>query len=206
MNLIEATSLASLIFSITVVMYLLVRDYSKKTIRLRKEYYRARNLVKGILIEVNRKIQEIKKETIQTRIEVSDATSKIREMDAEIYSLKDLVERGESERELIRSLDSKVKMLEEQVDELRDRIEKLRIPVSTPVMRKYQIELNDTQKKIIDSLASGPGNYKDIQRLTGLSREHISRELKKLYELGFVNRDDSKRPYMYVLVKEISRV
>ena len=38
MTLIEALSLASLFFSISVVMFLLVRDYSKKSMEVKEEY------------------------------------------------------------------------------------------------------------------------------------------------------------------------
>ncbi|NIM44406.1 MAG: ArsR family transcriptional regulator [Nitrososphaeria archaeon] len=199
MTLIEALSLASLFVSISVVMFLLVRDYSKKSIEVKEEYRKARNLIKDVLIEVNKRIQEVRKETAQTRIEITETASKLREIETEVFSLRDYIREGGPAVEA--QVERRIQQVEEQMKRIA--IEKYeRAPTPPVISRRYEVRLNDTQKNIVRSLEPGPKNYKDIQVVTGLSREHVSRELKKLYELGFVNRDTSTRPFVYTLIKE----
>lgn len=181
-------------------MFLLVRNYSKKSIEVKEEYRKARNLIKDVLIEVNKRIQEVKKETAQTRIEITETASKLREIETEVFSLRDYIREGGSTVEA--QFERRIQQVEEQMKRLTIEKEYERAPTPPVISRRYEVRLNDTQKNIVRSLEPGPKNYKDIQVVTGLSREHVSRELKKLYELGFVNRDTSTRPFVYTLIKE----
>ncbi len=60
---------------------------------------------------------------------------------------------------------------------------------------------NDSMMKILDILAEGPKTSREIERIIGRSREHTARLMKHLYELGYVRRDESTRPYVYMLVR-----
>ena len=40
---------------------------------------------------------------------------------------------------------------------------------------------------------------RDIEVTIGKSREHVSRLMKKLFDDGFVGRDDTIRPYRYTI-------
>ena len=65
------------------------------------------------------------------------------------------------------------------------------------MIKRSDITLTETMKQILTSLEDEAKTSKDIQTKTKLSREHISRELKKLYEMNYVSRDITVRPYIY---------
>ncbi len=58
---------------------------------------------------------------------------------------------------------------------------------------------NDIIKEIMRLLADGPKTSRDIERAIGKSREHTARLMKRLYDMGYVKRDESIRPYKYTL-------
>ncbi len=60
---------------------------------------------------------------------------------------------------------------------------------------------NGSMKQILDILAEGPKTSREIERIIGRSREHTARLMKHLYELGYVRRDESTRPYVYMLAR-----
>ena len=78
-----------------------------------------------------------------------------------------------------------------------------KVEIGERIKEGKKLTLTRTQQIILDKLKEGPKTYKDIQVETGLSREHIARELKKLYEMGLLERDITVKPYMYTLKKEI---
>ena len=60
---------------------------------------------------------------------------------------------------------------------------------------------NGSMTQILDILAEGPKTSREIERIIGRSREHTARLMKHLYELGYVRRDESTRPYVYMLAR-----
>lgn len=61
--------------------------------------------------------------------------------------------------------------------------------VKTKVKNKVKINLNDSQKKIIEAMRENP-NVKTVRlmTITGLSESGVNRNLKKLKELGLIER------------------
>lgn len=57
------------------------------------------------------------------------------------------------------------------------------------VKNKVKINLNDSQKKIVEAMRDNP-NVKTIRLMviTGLSESGVNRNLKKLKELGLIER------------------
>lgn len=70
------------------------------------------------------------------------------------------------------------------------------------VIKRERIILTNTQKEIINILKEGPKTYREIQKRTGMSREHISRELKKLFEMGYLERNEREKPFIYKIKEE----
>ena len=83
------------------------------------------------------------------------------------------------------------------------KIEKNRIIVTIPFQRidnethaevknKAKININDSQKKIIETMRDNP-NVKTVRlmAITGLSESGVNRNLKKLKELGLIERIES---------------
>lgn len=59
----------------------------------------------------------------------------------------------------------------------------------------------ETETKILTSLASGPKSSSDIRVIIGMSREHTARLMKLLYERGLVVRNDRNKPYVYEITE-----
>ncbi len=65
--------------------------------------------------------------------------------------------------------------------------------------RSVKTSTNDLIKEILDLLADGPKTSREIERAIGKSREHTARLMKRLYDMGYIKRDESVRPYRYTL-------
>lgn len=76
-------------------------------------------------------------------------------------------------------------------------------PLSTPVSPK-PLKLDKTSVKALQLLKDGPMTTDKLwdKNALDLGREHTSRVMKKLFELGLVTRDDANKPYTYKLTDE----
>lgn len=52
---------------------------------------------------------------------------------------------------------------------------------------------------ILQLLREGAKSSIEIQKKLGKSREHVARVMKQMYEVGYINRDMSKKPFSYTL-------
>ena len=55
------------------------------------------------------------------------------------------------------------------------------------------------EMSVLDLLLAGSKSPIDVQRVLGKSREHVARIMKKMFESGYVERDVSKKPFVYRL-------
>ncbi len=61
-----------------------------------------------------------------------------------------------------------------------------------------------TELQVLTLLAEeGPKSAPEIGRLVGRSREHSARLMKRLYEEGYVRRDQARMPFRYSLVERV---
>ena len=61
-----------------------------------------------------------------------------------------------------------------------------------------------TELQVLTLLANeGPKSAPDIGRVVGRSREHTSRLMKKLYQEGYLRRDQARIPFRYSLVEKV---
>jgi hypothetical protein len=76
-------------------------------------------------------------------------------------------------------------------------------PLSTPISPK-PLKLDKTSLKALELLKAGPMTTDKLwdKNALNLGREHTSRVMKKLFELGLVTRDDANKPYTYQLTEE----
>lgn len=151
-----------------------------------------------ILVDLTiRKINNITSSIITLRTELDsiyhtltsyreNTDKKIAEISVEINNMIDRLLKIESGATTTRAITEKVQKREIQ---------------KTNENKEKRPPLTRTQQIILEKLEEGPKTYKEIQLETGLSREHIARELKKLYEIGLLERDTKSRPYLYILKK-----
>jgi predicted transcriptional regulator len=60
-------------------------------------------------------------------------------------------------------------------------------------------ENNGTIAYILKLLVERPRSSREIQHAIGRTREHTSRLMKKLHDLGFVSRDANSKPFKYAI-------
>ena len=67
-----------------------------------------------------------------------------------------------------------------------------------PVSRIPNMSSEDSVKHVLKLITKKPMTSRDIEvTFGGRSREHVSRLMKKLFDDGLVERDDTNRPYTY---------
>jgi predicted transcriptional regulator len=77
------------------------------------------------------------------------------------------------------------------------------LPILNSMKSSKEKSKNDSMTmQILDILAEGPKTSREIERIIGRSREHTARLMKHLYEQGYVRRDESTRPYVYMLIRD----
>lgn len=59
--------------------------------------------------------------------------------------------------------------------------------------------LDDTEKTVMRLLREKPRNSVEVKDLLQISREHAARLMKSLFDRNLVTRDDSSKPFVYVL-------
>ncbi|MEM4312160.1 MAG: helix-turn-helix domain-containing protein [Nitrososphaerales archaeon] len=64
------------------------------------------------------------------------------------------------------------------------------------------IELSSTEKEVLKVLREGSKTVRDLKQKIKLSREHLARLLKSLYVKGYLERDESKKPFIYRLTSK----
>lgn len=63
-----------------------------------------------------------------------------------------------------------------------------------------------TELQVLTLLASeGPKSAPEIGRAVGRSREHTARLMKKLYEEGYIRRDQTRIPFRYAIVDRLKQ-
>lgn len=65
------------------------------------------------------------------------------------------------------------------------------------VKRVPNMGIDDITEYVLGLITSKSMTSRDIQNTLGRSREHISRLMKKMYQDGLVERDESTKPYRY---------
>src|SRR5207249_12091089 len=63
-----------------------------------------------------------------------------------------------------------------------------------------------TELQVLTLLANqGPKSAPEIGKLVGCSREHTARLMKKLFDEGFVRRDQTRIPFRYSTVERVKQ-
>ncbi len=174
LELLDAIITSIFIITISLVVFIFIN-------RISKTY--------GIVISnLQQKIFELESLLIENRAQINRLNSKINTL---------LMEHD--------SLSTRVYQLESNLYEKREVKVKEEI-VKKPEIKRERVEemrLNETEKTILKILIEGPKTSREIREVLKLSREHIARELKHLYERGYVKRKTDTKPFTYELNEEI---
>jgi len=118
--------------------------------------------------------------------------------------------------EKVDGLQRNLKTVEQEVQEMRARVNQLSVPgkraVGTPeapvgvVTEVTLAKLSPTERGVLELLAGGAKAAPEIGRLVTKSREHTARLMKSLFEQGFVEREANRQPYEYRLNEKVREV
>ena len=141
------------------------------------------------------RIEEIGKRIAQIEDSQQPVTQELTELR---NAFEDLLETQEQIR-------SQLEMLDERYRGLLPEMEAEQI---TPIVsNKFLSELNPTELQILHVLVTeGAKSATEVQQLIGKTREHAARLMKKLYDQGLVEREETKRPYRYAASKKIKEL
>ena len=182
---------------ISIFIILISRIFFKNNQELKKIHEKNKNVISDVLTEFTRRINEAKKSMTKTRLDYINLKNKVEVLETDIININKItLERIEQNNEL-----------KTQIQEINQQIKKINInkniseeienEIQETLIKKSDVPLTETMKQILTSLEEGAKTSKDIQTKTKLSREHISRELKRLYEMNYIGRDVNVRPYIY---------
>ena len=129
--------------------------------------------------------------------------------DAQIQRLNALAQNVETALAANKRLADSMIKIREVVSSLIRENEKLRAEMATikgdpkvwAMRASAKRPLSDADLAMIQSLAGGAKSPTQISRILGRSREHTSRMVRKMVELGLFEKESQKYPPRYVLTK-----
>lgn len=221
---------------ITVLLLLLTLGvaimYYRRIRRAQEEYKAAKGVVGDIVISFNKelKTQEERftpftQKTYALSSKSEECERRIKDHDQQLAELvKEVKDASKTQEAVSLKLDESDKKREElcaaQIEILK-RIEALeKVERELSVMPEAKIEavipikkeralapLTETELMVLEMLtAEGEKTPPEINEKLRLSREHMSRLMKKLYENGYLERNTQKIPYTYCVKEEMLRI
>jgi len=215
-----------LILSIMFFYYL--RSYRIKLVLVEKEYENSKDVIKNIVITFKKRQEEQENkmddilynfESLFSRIEVLDSIIKDHEKKilginddiktsllANVKIVQHLFDLNGVDRPSVisrRVLDIKSPGIDERrADVFQENRARVHI-LDDSVLN----DLTDTEKQILTILSKqGEKTAPEIEKIIDKTREHTSRLMKKLYAVGYVNRNTNKIPYVYKINNDLIEI
>lgn len=214
---------------LTVVFLLLsmgtILLYYKRIRRAREKYEEAKDIVKDIVISFNNQLQRLeervglvahKLEFLSVKSEdVTGITDRLKKCETQLSDVTSKVDKALALKEQllpqIKKLNERIDKVVEAQENMKRRISKpqeAKIEGVIPIMRERALaQLTATELRVLEILANeGRKTAPEIKNEIGLTREHTARLMKKLYEKGYVERDETKTPYAYRIKEEMRKI
>ena len=206
--------------------------YYKQLRRVQREYEKAKEAVKDIVLSFNRQLkQEAKKlELVAYKVEAVSSKSdkalrKAEEVDKKLLPLEGKIGVTLEDREKLlmrldevdkkvrdtvvsqEALTAKISTIEEKAQQF-SIFPEAKIEAVIPIKRERALApLTETELSVLEMLSlEGPKTAPEIKGKIKLSREHTARLMKKLYESGYLERETSKIPFKYTVKKEMEKL
>jgi hypothetical protein len=207
-------------------------EYYRQIRKAKKEYEKAKEAVKDIVLSFNRELQREadKIEIMAYRVESSTSKAdaglkrvesiekKVAPFESQIKAIAensaDTLARVTDVDEKMRDVEASHETLKAKIAELEEQVQKFFLvpegksePV-IPIKRdKAMAALTDTEVVVLEMLSiEGAKTSPEIKVRVHLSREHTARLMKKLYEEGYVERETGKIPFKYNIKKEMAKL
>lgn len=172
-NLVILTSIFMIITSLAIfiVIYFFKRIINNILIDTRNREIENRSLIRNL-----------RKELSSTTIKISSLISDLDSLTARVYKLESTLYRVFETKEIGETISVKKEGIFTSERRLR---------------RKVHESLTKTELRILELLSSGAKSSREIRDALKLSREHVARELKALFDKGYVVRYTNTKPYVY---------
>jgi DNA-binding MarR family transcriptional regulator len=192
--------------------------------RVNERYEEARDVVKDIVISFNSQLRSLegyvkklayKLESLPARgsesVDVTAITNQIKKHEKKLNDITSKVNTMLTLKEHLEKLNERITKLEEEQTKIAQQIAK---PKETPIegvipIRRDQAlaPLTPTELRVLEILNDeGQKTAPEIRNRIGLTREHTARLMKKLYEKGYIERNETKTPYIYRIKEEMREI
>ncbi len=144
-----------------------------------------------VLLERLQKAEGLVRESLNWTKEAAEIWSRVKEMPATRESASVVTDE---------SLEGPVRI------DLEEAALSRRVLASAPELGTLPSITTPTELQVLTMLANeGPKSAPEIGRVVGRSREHTARLMKKLYEEGYIRRDQTRIPFRYSLVERVKQ-
>jgi len=142
-------------------------------------------IMKAYLIEYK---LERRKEITELETYIRDSVIRLGKLENEIVGLKDILTNMTFRKERIEIIPKKTFTRSLETKEMKKK------------KRSEEIHLNKTEIEILRLLIKEGGlTSSQVREKLGLSREHIARTLKRLFENKLVERNENEKPFKYII-------
>lgn len=218
------------IFLVVTVVFLVLSMgtillYYKRVRRAHEKYEEAKDIVKDIVISFNNQLQRLEEHVglIGHKLEFlsvksEDVTGVTDELKKYEKRLSDITSKVDTALGLKEQMLPQIEKLNERIDKvvkaqenMEQRISKpqeVQIEGVIPIKRERALaQLTATELRVLEILTDEEQKTApEIKSEIGLTREHTARLMKKLYEKGYVERDETKTPYAYRIKEEMRKI
>ena len=205
--------------------------YYRRIRKAREEYEEAKNTVGDIIMSFNRQFQrqEDGLRVVTHKIEIISSENekvvrKVEEYDKRLSDLANIIEGGPA---IEKKFSTHIEGMTKKVDDIKASQDKMMQRIAEVEKRKYKVPLpeakieaaipikkekalaplTETELTVLEAIAKeGEKTAPEIREKIKLTREHIARLMKKLYEDGYLERDTRKMPYTYRLKEEMQKI
>jgi len=199
--------------------------YYKRIRKVHEKYDEAKDIVKDIVISFNNQLQRLEEHVglVGHKLEFlsvkrEDVTGITDQLKKHETRLSDITSKVDTTLGLKEQLLPQIEKLNERIDKvvkaqesMEQRISKppeVQIRGVIPIKRERALaQLTATELRVLEILTDeGQKTAPEIKSEIGLTREHTARLMKKLYQKGYVERDEAKTPYAYRIKEEMRKI
>lgn|GEM_PF-1891675 len=80
-----------------------------------------------------------------------------------------------------------------------DNIDNVASDVIGRPVSKHHHDITEFEFDMLKLLQTGPKSSIEVQKSLGRSREHVARVMKIMFDCGYINRDENKKPFLYTI-------
>jgi len=191
-------TIASVTLFISIVV---LARYLPKIRRVTKEQKDASEIIKGVISELHDRLGQQDQKILDQQVRLDVIELKLDQLSKGL---------GKEEKEVIKvhEVPDTRRILEEIKDLLRN-LGKSEAFMPSKIQQKEEVkeikileELSPTESSVLNLLMEGAQTPKQIQQRIKKSREHTARLMKRLFELGYVIREERKKPYVYEITEK----